>query len=98
MLKINNFYIFISIASFLAILITFFLGKFFSKKPVVKYIPAMAAALAGIGFYIKSAYFSTGFEDLGYFVLTLIACIVFFLSFITAFILGIIHRNRSNQS
>lgn len=94
----NNFYVFVSIASILSVLITFCLYKFFSKKPVVKYIPAMAAVLAGISFYIKSAYFSTGFEDLGYFVLTLLACIVFCISFITAFILGIIHRNKSSKS
>ncbi len=90
----NGFYVFVSIASIAAILITFFLARFFRNKAIVKYIPSIIAALAGIGFYIKSAYFSTGFEDLGYLVLTLIACVVFFLSFITAFILGIIQRNR----
>ena len=89
----SGFYIFVSIAGIAAVLITFLLAKFFGNKTIVKYIPSIIAALGGIGFYIKSAYFSTGFEDLGYIVLTLVACVVFLLSFITAFILGIIQRN-----
>jgi|GEM_PF-1563605 len=94
----NNFYIFVYITSILAVLITLILNRFFNKKPAVKYVPAILSFLAGIGFYVKSKYFSTDFEDLAYIVLTLLACIVCFFSFITAYILGIINRNRNNKS
>ncbi|MDF2986494.1 MAG: hypothetical protein K0R50_2004 [Eubacterium sp.] len=92
----NGFYVFISIASIIAILVTFFLGRIFRNKPFIKYIPCIITALAGIGFYIKAAIFSTGFEDLAYLILVMIACVVFFLSFLTAFIMGIIQRKSKN--
>lgn len=93
-ITMNRFYAFVSIAGVAAVLITFLLARFFRNKTLVKYIPSIIAALGGICFYIKSVYFSTGFEDLAYIVLTLAACVVFFLSFITAFILGMIQRNN----
>lgn len=88
----NGFYMLIAVAGLLSILVTFFLGRFFKEKPFVKYIPAVISVLSGIGFYIKSRYFSEGMEDLAYAVLTLISCIVFFISFATAFIMGLLQR------
>lgn len=94
----NGFYILISVGSAIAIILTFVLNKFFGKRAIIRYIPAIIAGLAVIGFYIKSAYFSSGFEDLGYIILALMACVIFFVSFVTAFIIGIIQRNRNNQN
>ncbi len=92
----NGFYLFESIASLIAILVTFFLARVFRNVPFVKYLPCIITAISGIGFYIKAAFFSTGFEDLGYIVMALIACIVFFISFITAFIMGMIQKKSKN--
>ncbi len=91
----RGFYVVVSIAGIFAMLVTFFLGWQYKKLPLVKYIPAMLAALAGIASYLKARFFSTGFEDIGFVILALIACIVFFLSFITAFIMGILQRGRN---
>lgn len=93
----EGFYLFVSISSITAMLLTFFLARHFRRLSIVKYVPSIIAALAGIGFYIKSAYFSTGFEDLGFIVLALISLIVFFMSFITALIMGILLRNKNSN-
>ncbi len=91
----SGFYILVAVGSIISILITFFLGRFFKEKAFIRYIPAIVAALFVIGFYIKARYYSEGMEDLGYVILALIACIVFFVSFITAFIMGLVRlRNR----
>ncbi|WP_080063373.1 hypothetical protein [Ruminiclostridium hungatei] len=92
----TGFYMIVSIAGILAMLATFFLGRQFKDKPLVRYIPSLLAVLAGIASYIKARFFATGFEDIGFVILALIACIVFFLSFLTAFIMGILQRNRDN--
>lgn len=93
----NGFYIMIAVTSLISIIITFFLGRFFKSRAFVKYIPAIISAIAVIGFYIKSEFFSTGFQDLAYIVLALIAGIVFFVSLLTALIIGILQkRNRPN--
>jgi len=88
----NGFYILIGATGLIAILITYFLARFFKEKLMVKFIPAIISALAGVGFYIKSMVFSTGFEDLGYIILTIIAGIVAFVSLVTALIIGLIQR------
>lgn len=90
----NGFYIVVAIGSIISILVTFFLGRAFKEKALVRYIPAIISALFVIGFYIKSRYYSEGMEGLGYVILVLIACIVFFVSFITAFIMGLVRRRN----
>jgi len=92
----SGFYTFIAVAGLISVLITYFLGRFF-KNRVVKYIPAIILALTVLGFYIKARFFSTGtgFEDLGYIVLALIAGILFFISLFTAIIMGVVQmKNR----
>jgi hypothetical protein len=100
MINMSGFYLFIAIASLISVLITFFLGIIFKSTPIVKYIPAMISVLAGLGFYIKSRFFSsgTGFEDLGYIVFTLIAGILFFISLITAIVMDLINRNKGQNN
>ncbi len=93
----NGFYIFVSICSAVALLVTVFLGRRFRRRATIKYLPSIFTALAGIGLYIKSAYFSVGLEDLGYLVLTLVAVVAFLISFLTAFIMGIIQRSKSSS-
>ncbi|MHB8064008.1 MAG: hypothetical protein ACYDG2_15490 [Ruminiclostridium sp.] len=90
----NGFYMFIAVVSLISILITYCLGRFFKSRSVVKYIPAIISALAVLGFYIKFRFFSsgTGFEDLGYVVLALIAGIVLLVSLITALTMEVINR------
>lgn len=92
----NNFYIFIAVACLLSFLITFGLGRLFRKTAIVKYIPAIISALAGIGFYIRARFFSTGFDALGYIILVIIAGIVCLVSLLTAAIMGMLQRSRQN--
>ena len=90
----NGFYIVVAIGSIISILITIYLGRVFKEKAFIRYIPAIISALFVIGFYIKSRYYSEGMEDLGYVILALIASIVFFVSFIAAFIMGLVRRRN----
>ncbi len=93
----SGFYLFASISSVIVLSITVFLGRRFRSKRIIKYLPSIITALAAIGLYIKSAYYSEGLSDLGYLVLTLLACIVFIVSFLTALIMGIIQRNAGSS-
>ncbi|HEY5582965.1 MAG TPA: hypothetical protein VIK78_00525 [Ruminiclostridium sp.] len=93
----TGFYLLVAVSSLISVLITFFLGRFFEKRAIVKYIPAIIIALAVIGFFIKSRFFSTGFEDLAYIVLALIAGIVFVVSLITAFIMDLLQRRNRRK-
>jgi len=96
----NGFYMFVAVASLISVLITFFLGKFFNKRAIVKYIPTIISALACLGFLIKAKFFSTdmgGFADLGYIVLMLIAGIVFLASLITAIIMELVQRRSRRR-
>ena len=94
----NGFYILVSIGCAVAITITFILNKYSGKRVIIRYIPSIVAGVAVIGFYVNSAYYSSGFEDLGYMILALIACAIFLVSFVTAFILGIIQRSRKSDN
>lgn len=91
----GRFFTLVAVVSVISFLVTFGLGKLFSRKSFVKYIPSILLALAGIGFYIEARKFSTGFGDLGYFILAIIAVVAFFISLLTAIIMGIMHRNKS---
>ena len=96
----GGFYTFVAIASLIFVLITYFLGRFFKDRAIIKYIPAIISAFCAVGFLIKAKVFSTGtgFEDLGYIVLMLIAGIVFFASLLTAIIMELLQRkNRQNN-
>jgi hypothetical protein len=73
------------------------LARFFRNLVIIKYIPSLVALLTGIGFYIKSSFYSTGFEDLVYVILALVAGIVFIVSLITAIIMDIIQRKKTRN-
>jgi hypothetical protein len=89
--------IFILILSFIFATITYLLHKYFKHKAVVKYIPSVIAAVSGISFFIKSRFFSQGFEDLAYMILTIIAGVVFVVAFIIAIVMEFsVKRKRSN--
>lgn len=91
----NGFYGLLSIGTIIVVLITYLLHKFCRKKSFVKYIPAILLVAADCGFLIKSEYFSTGFEDLAYLVMAMIAGILFIPSLLAAIILGIVNRNKN---
>lgn len=90
----NGFYLFIAIAGLITVIITTLLGLFFTRHKVIKYIPAIISAAATAGFWVKAAYFSQGFEDLGYAVLGFIAAIVFVIALLNAIIIELVQRNR----
>lgn len=86
----DRFYTFIAVTSLISFLVTFGLSKMFKRHALVKYIPSIISAVAGIGFIIKARFFSnsSGFEDLGYIFLALMAGIVLIISLMTAVIMG----------
>jgi len=96
----GGFYTFVGIASLISVLITYFLGRLFKDRAIIKYIPAMILALCAVGFLIKAKFFSTGtgFDDLGYIVLMLIAGIVFFISLLTAIIMELLQRKSRRNN
>lgn len=95
----NGFYTLIAVVGLISVLITFFLGRIFKNRIIVKYIPAIIFLFAGLGFLIKAKFFSTteGFAELGYIILMLIAGIVFIISLITALIMEFIQRKNKRH-
>ena len=83
-------FIIIGIISLIFIIIVLVLSKYFKRKRTVKYIPAIIAIFLTLAFFIKSRYFSTGFEDLAYIVLAVISIIEFIVSLLTAIIIDLI--------
>jgi len=77
-------FIIIGIISLIFIIIVLLLSKFFKSKRIVKYMPAIVSIFLSIAFFIKSRYFSTGFEDLAYIVLSVIFVVVSIVSLLTA--------------
>lgn len=90
----DGLYLFIIVGSIIAVLITLLLGWLFRRIAFIKYIPAIISALCAIGLYLKARAFSEGFTALGYVILALIAFIIFFVSLITAFIMGLAQRKN----
>lgn len=94
----SGFYLLIAIPSIIFVAITYFLGRFCRHLAIIKYIPSIVALLIGIGFYIKARFYATGFEDLAFIILALVAGIVFVLSLITAIIMDIIQKKKSHNN
>ena len=70
----------------------FFLGRL--RKRWAKYMPAVLAAAVIIACMVKAYNFSEGFEALGYFILMIIALIVFTVSIVTALIIEILRAKK----
>ena len=85
----NNirFYAIVVIFSLIAIGITFLISRF-TKKNSLKFMPAVVFAVAAVGCFIKSAYFSQSFQDLAFMLMGIMATILFVVSLITAILLG----------
>jgi hypothetical protein len=82
-----RFYAILAGFSIIAIGITFLIAKF-TKKNSLKFLPAVVFALAAVGCFIKSAYFSESFQDLAFMLMGIMATVLFALSLITAMLMG----------
>ncbi len=92
-----RFFIFIGIASLIFAFITFLLGIYFRKKRFIKYIPSILILILGVSFLVKSVYFSNGFEDIGYMVLSLMSVGVFIISTLTALLIEFVFRSKRKK-
>jgi hypothetical protein len=73
--------------------ITVLIGIFVKSK-LPKFIPSIISGIAALGFYIKANFFATGFEDIGYMILALIAAVIFVISILTAVIIVFIKSRK----
>lgn len=89
----NNFVLVIAVISAIFVIATILLGRL--KKRWPKYMPAVLAAAAAVASMIKAYRFSEGFGALGYFIMMLLALIVFTAALITAVIIEIIGIRKS---
>ena len=71
---------------------TILLGRKQIRKAFLKYIPAIIAGAATLAAIIKTAWFSEGFEGLGYAIMAMIAAIIFLVSIVTAIVVEIVNR------
>ncbi len=93
----NGFVFVIAAVSVVFAIAAIFLGKL--KKRWLKYIPAILAFSSAIALMIKAYRFSEGFEALGYFILMILALIVFAVALITAVIIEImgVRKRRAGR-
>lgn len=92
-----SFYIAVVLISLVFTGMTILLGRKQVRRAILKYIPAMIAFAATLALIIKTAWFSEGFEGLGYAILAMITAVVFLVSIITAIVVAIINRRRSRR-
>lgn len=84
------YFIVILIFAILFVVTTVLLGR--QNRKFLMYIPSAIAAVIALAFYINAYFFSEGFGALGYFIMMLIAVIVFVISLITAIVMKIVKR------
>ena len=94
-MEISRVPVIIFIICLIAAGITYLLGRFAKGRRVYKYIPFVISIIAGSGLYIKSAFFSRSFEDIGYLILAMAAGIFAIASVVTAIIMDILRRNKN---
>lgn len=82
----NPIFMIMGISALIFALAAFLLGRF-SKKRMVKYIPALAAALFSGATLIKARFFSEGFQDLAYVILSMIGLAAFVAALFVALIM-----------
>lgn len=82
-----RFYIIIGIFSLIAIGITYLIARF-TKKNSLKFLPSVVFALAAVGCFIKSAFFSQSFQDIAFMLMGILATILSVVSLITAVLVG----------
>lgn len=85
-------YIFILVPVAIFIVITILLGK--KKAAFPKYIPAIIASIISIGLFIKTYFFSEGFEALGYVVLLMVTVPVSVIALVTAVVIEILNHRK----
>lgn len=83
----NGFVFVVAAISVVFAVAAIFLGRL--KKRWPKYIPAILAGAAAVASMIKAYRFSEGFEALGYFIMMLLALIVFAVALVIAVIIEI---------
>lgn len=83
------------IISAILVFITILLMKKFKKRKYAPYIPTVVIWLVSITFLIKAIFFSQPMEDLGYFVMSMIAGVTTFITLIITIVLvKYINRKR----
>lgn len=92
-----RFSMIIIILSLISIAITVGIARY-TKRTGFKYIPSIFFALIAIGCFIKSKWFSQGFEDLAYLIMAIMAMILAIVVTITAFIVGIYRRRKHGKN
>ena len=92
-----SFYMVVALISLVFAGITILLGRKQVQRAILKYIPAMIAFVATLALIIKTAWYSEGFEGLGYAILAMITAVVFLVSIITAIIIAIVNRRRRSR-
>jgi Na+-translocating ferredoxin:NAD+ oxidoreductase RnfD subunit len=90
----NALLIFIAVPGIIFAGLAAVLGIYRRKNKFLKYIPAIVSAAIALGFFIKSYFFSEGFEALGYIILMMVSAAVAGISIITAVVLEIVNRRK----
>ena len=93
---VDRVVVFIFIICLVAIGLTILIGMLTKGKKIFKFIPSIISALSGIGLYIKSMYFASGFQSIGYILLAIGAGIFAFTALVTAVIQDIIFRRNES--
>lgn len=92
-MKLDPFFIIISIVGLVFAVITCLLGIYVRKR-IVKYIPTGVAGIASSACFIKAFYFSKGFEGLGYIVYAMILAAAFAVSIVSAVVIEVVFRRK----
>ena len=82
-----RFYAILLVFSLIVIGVTFLIARFTGKNSL-KFMPAVVFALAAVGCFIKSVYFSQSFQDIAFMLMGIMAVVLFTVSFITAILTG----------
>jgi hypothetical protein len=90
----NRLFVIIAVVGLIFASATVLLGVYKRQNKILKYLPAIIAAVVSLGFLIKTFMFSEGFEALGYLIMMMISAAVFGISIITALVLEIINRRH----
>lgn|GEM_PF-976471 len=74
-----------------------FIWKLSKEKAFFKYIPTIVLMIVAIVCLIKAIWFSTGMEDLAYFITALLAFGVLVISLITGIIIDLVARSKNQN-
>lgn len=75
----------------------FFIWRLSKEKIFFKYIPTIVLLIVTIVCVIKAVWFSTGMEDLAYFITALLAFGVMLISLVTGIVIDIVTRSKKQK-